>query len=91
MSYGTIRLEPDEEITDVTDFAVVHGWWIDGNIITIDSKDGRTVWRLPRGRARVSLHRLGKGRARLVVAGFTTVTVEVVGPEKTLRKLMEEL
>jgi hypothetical protein len=79
MSYGTLRLEPDGD------------WDIDRNVISVREGSGVTVWRLPRGRAKVSLRKIGKGRARLIVGGFASIAVEVVGPVADLEKLMGEL
>lgn len=79
MSYGTVRLETGGD------------WDIDRNVITVRDGSGSTTWRLPRGRAKVSLRKVGKGRARLVVGGFSSIAVEVIGPIKDLEKLRGEL
>lgn len=91
MSYGTITLASGEELFGGGIDAGDSGWWIDGNVVTVRDEHGLTVWRLPRGRAKLSLRRLGKSRGQLIVAGFTKVTVVVNGPYRALEKLMEEL
>lgn len=91
MSSYTIRLDHAPEIEDTTDFAVVDGWWIDDNVVTVVSNSGKTRarYKLPRGKARVTLSRIGSGRAQLALGGYTTTTVSVVGPIETLEALRE--
>lgn len=65
------------------------GWWRDGNRITVRSDASETTFTLPRGQRRVSLYRLGDGRAQLAIGGFTKTTVVVTGPSDHIRKLKE--
>lgn len=90
MSTYVIMLDGDE-LTEETDFAQVDGWWTNDNIVHVTSSNGglQSRYALPRGRARVTVDRTGKGRARLVIGGFTTTTVSVVGPVSTIEKLRE--
>lgn len=56
-----------------------------------------TVWRgkttshftLPRRRPRISVHEFEKGRGQLVIGGFSSITVSVVGPLETVRRLRD--
>ena len=90
MSTYVITLDGDE-LTDETDFAVVDGWWTNDNIVHVTSANGtlQSRYLLPRGKPRVTVDHIGHGRARLVLGGFTTTTVSVVGPSETIAKLRE--
>ena len=90
MGFCIIRLEDGAEVTEQTDFGQ-DGWWVDDNIITVVSGggDNKARYRLPRGKPRVVTVRLGSGRDQLNIGGFTTTTVSVVGPSKTIAALRE--
>jgi hypothetical protein len=88
MSTYVITLDGDE-LTEETDFTVRVGWWTNDNIIHVASNSGQIQSRyvLPRGRPRVTIDRIGRGRARLLIGGFTTTTVTVVGPTAAIEAL----
>lgn len=65
------------------------GWWIDDHVVSVRTEHSVSVFRLPKGRPRVVLHRLGNRRSQLIIGGFTTTTVAVNGPTATIEKLRE--
>lgn len=67
------------------------GWSHDANVVTVTGEHSTSVFRLPKGRSRVTLHRLGRGRGQLVIGGFKTVTVVVNGRYADVEKLMKEV
>jgi len=89
MSHMTITLDdgarlPNHKVDDDTP-----GWWIDGNTVTTRTDMTTAVYRLPKGRPRVVMQRLGNRRSQLIIGGYTTTTVAVNGPADTIRKLRE--
>lgn len=68
------------------------GWWIDGKVVTIRSHTGTWVstYDLPKG-ACVTMIRLGDGRSRLGIGGFTKTTVTVTGPAEAINRLRERV
>lgn len=65
------------------------GWWVDEHVVSVRTEHSVSVFRLPKGRPRVVMSRLGNRRAQLIVGGFTTTTVAVNGPVETIKKLRE--
>lgn len=90
VSHTTITLD-DDGLVDAELAGDQPGWWIDGNVVSIQTEHTLARYRLPKGRPRVSIHMIGKGRAQLIIGGFTTTTVAVNGPIDTIRKLREEV
>lgn len=67
------------------------GWWRDDNVVTVRSDLSVATYRLPARKPRVSLQRLGKGRSRLLLGGFTTTSVTIDGPTAEIEALREAL
>lgn len=84
MSYTTIVLD-GREIDPDTEYAA--GWWIDDNTVTVRTEHSLSVYRLPKGRARVTVTRLGGDKSQLIIGGFTTITVSVIGPFDAINRL----
>lgn len=61
------------------------------NRITTWTDTSSTVWTLPKKANRVSVQSAGRGRARLVIGGFKTITVSVVGPVDVIERLRNEV
>ena len=76
MSSMTIHLDDD--------------WVIDDNTIEIIRTGGSVArYKLPRGKARVVVSPIDDEKSRLILGGFTTVTVSVVGPHQPIQQLRE--
>ena len=64
-----------------------HGWWIDGAVVTVRGEHGTQRIKLPTGKPRVAVQRLGGGRCTLIIGSFTAASVAVTGPTATVNKL----
>lgn len=89
MSHTTITLDDGGRLAKHQLDSDEPGWWVDANTVSVRTEHSLSVYRLPKGRPRVVLHRLGGRRAQLIIGGFTTTTVAVNGPTETIRKLRE--
>lgn len=90
MSHMTIELASGAELFhEQIDDENLPGWWMDGNAVTVRTGLTTSTYRLPRGRARVSVMRLSRGRSQLVIGGFTSTTVVVNGPNPAIWQLRE--
>lgn len=65
------------------------GWTIQGNVVTIEGATSTSRYALPRGSRRIVTETLGKGRTRLILGGFKSVTVSVCGPAAEIEALRE--
>lgn len=89
MSHMTVTLDDGGRLAKHQVDSDVPGWWIDANTVSVRTEHSLSVFRLPKGRPRVVMSRLGNRRAQLIIGGFTTTTVTVNGPTETIRKLRE--
>ncbi len=64
---------------------------ISQNRVSVTSSLGETVWTLPKRATRVSVQSASNGRKRLVIGGFKSVTVTVVGPVESIDQLWKEM
>ncbi len=64
---------------------------ISQNRVSVTTSLGETVWTLPKRATRVSVQSAGNGRKRLVIGGFKSVTVTVVGPVESIDQLWKEM
>lgn len=64
-------------------------WSIDGATVTITTATRQSIYRLPKSARRIVLETLSRDRARLILGGFTTTTVTVVGPKSCIEQLRE--
>ena len=90
MSYMTITLDGDPLDEYQIGEPATSGWWSDANRVTVRTERMEATWRLPKGCSKILLERHGE-RSALILGGFTTVIVKVVGPAKHVRKLREEV
>lgn len=90
MSYMTIALDGDPLDEYQVGEPDTAGWWSDANRVTVRTDRMVATYRLPKGCSKIILERHGD-RAVMILGGFTTVIVKVVGPAKHVRKLREEV
>ncbi len=64
---------------------------ISQNRVSVTSLTAVTTYRLPKSASRVSIQTVGKGLSRLVIGGFKTVTVSVVGPTEIIEQLRDQV
>lgn len=62
---------------------------IEENVVRVSTDRSTSVYTLPRSAARVVMTDLGDDRSRLVIGGFKSVTVSVVGPTRSIKRLWE--
>lgn len=67
------------------------GFWVDGAVVTIRTDAFTEVVRLPKQAKRITILRLGSGRARLGIGGYTRSTVSVTGPVEIIERLRAEV
>lgn len=66
------------------------GYWVDGQIITERSESCWAVTKLPRAN-RITMLRIGDGRARLMLGGLSKPSVSVTGPTNVIEALRAEV
>lgn len=62
---------------------------VDENRITVTRGKTTSHYTLPRRRPRITVHEFDKGRGQLLVGGFSSIAVSVVGPLEVVRRLRD--
>lgn len=62
---------------------------VEGRRVTLTNEQRQAVYMLPNRARRVVVEKAGRGRSRLIIGGFTKVTVSVTGPNDVIEQLKE--
>jgi hypothetical protein len=65
------------------------GVLVEGNRVTVRTEHGTAVYNLPRSAPRISVRWMSESRSELIIGGFKSLTVRLVGPTETIEKIRE--